>query len=164
CACAKRKQRTVNKINVVKLFQSLHPSRKTPSFSSLSSHKRRVIMRASPPGGAGLRDEVALAAGVEPSSFFHTHGSRIMKRLFVLVALLLALPLTASASGPDVNDTKLLTQPAVSAKNVAFIYAEDLWVCDHDGKNVRRLTTDIGVESNPVFSPDGRFIAFSGQY
>jgi tricorn protease len=87
-----------------------------------------------------------------------------MKRLFVLVALLLALPLPASANGPDVNDTKLLTQPAVSANHVAFVYAEDLWICTHDGKNVRRLTTDLGMESNPVFSPDGRFIAFSGQY
>src|SRR5207249_7292445 len=31
-------------------------------------------------------------------------------------------------------------------------------------KNVRRLTSDIGVQSNPVFSPDGTVIAFSAQY
>ena len=30
--------------------------------------------------------------------------------------------------------------------------------------NVRRLTTDDGVESNPAFSPDGKTIAFSAQY
>ena len=54
--------------------------------------------------------------------------------------------------------------PAVSAKNIAFVYAEDLWVADLDGKNPRRLTTDLGVESNPVFSPDGQTIAFSAQY
>jgi tricorn protease len=65
---------------------------------------------------------------------------------------------------PDPNDTRLLTQPAVSAKNIAFIYAEDLWVADLDGKNPRRLTTDLGLESNPVFSPDGVTIAFSAQY
>lgn len=87
-----------------------------------------------------------------------------MKRLFLLAALLVALPMPVSAKDPDVNDTKLLSQPAVSGTHVAFIYADDLWVCTHDGKNVRRLTSDIGVESNPVFSPDGRFIAFSGQY
>lgn len=87
-----------------------------------------------------------------------------MKRLLLLAALLLAMPLTATADGPDVKDTKLLSQPCVSKEHVAFIYAEDLWVCTHDGKNVRRLTSDIGVESNPVFSPDGRSIAFSGQY
>jgi tricorn protease len=87
-----------------------------------------------------------------------------MKRWFVLTAALLALPVAAGARGPDTQDTKMLSQPAVSATHVAFVYADDLWVCTHDGKNVKRLTADIGLESNPVFSPDGRFIAFSGQY
>jgi tricorn protease len=54
--------------------------------------------------------------------------------------------------------------PAVSKDHVAFVYADDLWVCDLDGRNVRRLTSDLGVESNPVFSPDGQTLAFSGQY
>jgi tricorn protease len=54
--------------------------------------------------------------------------------------------------------------PAVSAKNIAFVYADDLWVADRDGKNPRRLTSDIGVESYPTFSPDGSLIAFSAQY
>ena len=35
---------------------------------------------------------------------------------------------------------------------------------DRDGKNARRLTSDLGVESYPVFSPDGTIIAFSAQY
>jgi tricorn protease len=64
----------------------------------------------------------------------------------------------------DVNDTRLLEQPAVSASNIAFIYAGDLWVARQDGTAVRRLTTDEGVESNPAFSPDGKLIAFSAQY
>jgi tricorn protease len=64
----------------------------------------------------------------------------------------------------DPVDTKLLTQPAISATHVAFIYAGDLFTADIDGRNVRRLTTDDGVESNPVFSPDGKTIAFSAQY
>ena len=34
----------------------------------------------------------------------------------------------------------------------------------HDGRNVRQLTTDDGVESSPVFSPDGKQLAFSAQY
>ena len=37
-------------------------------------------------------------------------------------------------------------------------------VADRDGKNARRLTSDIGIEMNPVFSPDGQTIAFSAQY
>jgi tricorn protease len=64
----------------------------------------------------------------------------------------------------DPVDTKLLTEPAISAGHIAFIYAGDLFVCDLDGRNVRRLTTDDGVESNPAFAPDGKTIAFSAQY
>src|SRR5262245_38660915 len=82
-------------------------------------------------------------------------------KLSVMALLLLA---GASRAEPDVHDTKLLTYPAVSARHVAFIYADDLWVADVDGRRVRRLTSDIGVESHPVFAPDGRTIAFSAQY
>jgi tricorn protease len=64
----------------------------------------------------------------------------------------------------DTADTKMLTQPAVSAERIAFVYANDIWTADLEGRNVRRLTSDIGAEMMPAFSPDGRFIAFSGQY
>jgi tricorn protease len=81
----------------------------------------------------------------------------------VSLGIFLSLPGIGWAE-PDIQDTRFLTQPAVSAKHVAFIYADDLWVADLDGRNVRRLTSDIGVESRPAFSPDGRTIAFSAQY
>ena len=61
-------------------------------------------------------------------------------------------------------DTRMLTQPAISADHIAFIYAEDLWVANIDGSQPKRLTVDEGVESNPFFSPDGKLIAFSAQY
>jgi len=83
--------------------------------------------------------------------------------LLPLIGALLLLAGPARAE-PDLGDTRLLAQPAVSERHVAFIYADDLWVADLDGKNVRRLTTDPGVESHPVFSPDGQTIAFSAQY
>jgi len=66
--------------------------------------------------------------------------------------------------GIDTKDTGLLTQPAIGPTQIAFVYANDLWTADLDGRNARRLTTDIGLEMSPVFSPDGGFIAFSGQY
>ncbi len=66
---------------------------------------------------------------------------------------------------PEVGaPTRLLEQPAASATHVAFIYAGDLWVSSLDGRDVRRLTTHPGQESRPRFSPDGRWIAFTGQY
>jgi tricorn protease len=83
--------------------------------------------------------------------------------LCLCLAALVALSGPASAE-PDIHDTRLLTQPAVSSRHVAFIYADDLWIADRDGKNVRRLTSDIGVESHPVFSPDGKTLAFSAEY
>lgn len=64
----------------------------------------------------------------------------------------------------NVTDTRLMKSPAISANNIAFIYAEDLWIANKDGSNPRRLTIDQGVESNPVFSPDGSTIAFSAEY
>src|SRR5437868_4061750 len=101
----------------------------------------------------------------EPSHPFHERSAMRTPwsvRLLLLCSLFL---FTGKGRGePDVFDTRLLSQPTISAQHVAFIYADDLWIADLDGKNVRRLTTDIGVESHPVFSPDGRTIAFSAQY
>ena len=63
--------------------------------------------------------------------------------------LLLLFLLTGAASaagaipaGPDIRDTRLLSEPAVSAERVAFIYAGDLWTCALDGRDVRRVTSD----------------------
>ena len=64
----------------------------------------------------------------------------------------------------NITDTRLMSSPAVSTNNIAFIYAEDLWIANKDGSNPRRLTIDEGMESNPVFSPDGSTIAFSAEY
>ena len=88
---------------------------------------------------------------------------------FIPLALAAMLAAAAPAAaqqppGPDPTDTRLLTMPAVGPRNIAFVYSEDLWVADLDGKNPRRLTSDVGVESNPVFSPDGQTVAFSAQY
>ena len=64
----------------------------------------------------------------------------------------------------DPEDTKMMAQPAISQSKIAFIYAQDLWTADRDGSNPKRLTVDRGIESHPVFSPDGRYIAFSAEY
>ena len=81
--------------------------------------------------------------------------------LYGLAATVVAAALAAQ---PNVTDTRLLSQPAVSATHVAFTYAGDLWTAKLDGSDVRRLTTADGDEQNPVFSPDGQWIAFSANY
>jgi len=78
--------------------------------------------------------------------------------------LLLLVSSAVPAAAVDTTDTRMLADPAISAEHVAFVYAEDLWVARLDGSDVHRLTSDIGVERSPRFSPDGRTIAFSGQY
>ena len=65
---------------------------------------------------------------------------------------------------PADGGTLMLSQPAVSAGRIAFAYAGDLWVAGIDGSAPRRLTSHVGVELNPRFSPDGEWIAFSGEY
>jgi tricorn protease len=85
-------------------------------------------------------------------------------RFTLVFALILGLCAATGLQAVDTNDTKMLTRPAVSAERIAFVYANDLWTADLEGRNVRRLTSDVGTESYPAFSPDGRLIAFSGQY
>ncbi len=62
------------------------------------------------------------------------------------------------------GETLLLKQPTVGAGYVAFLYAGDLWIADRDGSNPRRLTAHPGEKSTPMASPDGQWIAFSGNY
>jgi tricorn protease len=81
-----------------------------------------------------------------------------------LVLFLAVICTAAAAFALDPKDTRLLGQPAISARNVAFTYANDLWVAGVDGSNPRRLTSDLGIETSPAFSPDGQWLAFSAQY
>jgi len=62
------------------------------------------------------------------------------------------------------QQTLLLKQPSISAQNLAFVYAGDIWVANRDGSNPRRLTSSPAEENSPVFSPDGKLIAFSANY
>src|SRR5262249_21627111 len=72
------------------------------------------------------------------------------------------IPIRAHALDP--SDTRLLSTPAITEGKIAFVYADDIWVADSDGKNPRRLTSHPGTEQNPYFSPDGRHIAFTASY
>jgi len=60
--------------------------------------------------------------------------------------------------------TRLLRQPDIHGDQIAFVYAGDLWIVSAKGGDARRLTSDDGMEYFPKFSPDGRWIAFTGDY
>jgi tricorn protease len=60
--------------------------------------------------------------------------------------------------------TKLLRFPNVWHDRIVFSYAGDLWTVGTQGGTASRLTSNPGLELFGKFSPDGRFIAFTGQY
>jgi tricorn protease len=65
---------------------------------------------------------------------------------------------------PAQIDARMLRQPAVSATQIAFVYAGDVWVAPKAGGLAARLSSPRGEESFPRFSPDGKEIAFTGRY
>ncbi|WP_119079685.1 S41 family peptidase [Chitinophaga alhagiae] len=62
------------------------------------------------------------------------------------------------------SETKLLRNPAVSEKHIVFMYAGDIWLANRDGSSPVRLTVNPAFEQDPYFSPDGKKIAFTGNY
>ena len=62
------------------------------------------------------------------------------------------------------DGTRLLRFPAIHGDQIVFTYAGDLFTAPASGGVARRLTTDIGYEMFPRFSPDGKWLAFTGQY
>lgn len=75
-----------------------------------------------------------------------------------LALLCLMVPVIASAQ------TKLLRFPDIHGDRVVFTYAGDLWTAAANGGNATRLTAHPGMEVFGKFSPDGKWIAFTGQY
>src|SRR5213594_406699 len=69
-----------------------------------------------------------------------------------------------TTSAQTSNGTRLLRTPTVSATQIAFAYAQNIWTVPRAGGMARRITSFQGQTSNPHFSPDGKWIAFSGEY
>ncbi|NIP82625.1 MAG: hypothetical protein GWM90_26760, partial [Gemmatimonadetes bacterium] len=61
-------------------------------------------------------------------------------------------------------DTRLLRFPHIHGDRVVFTYAGDLYTAPARGGQATRLTSHEGLEIFAKFSPDGRWIAFSGEY
>src|SRR5579885_2718563 len=86
-------------------------------------------------------------------------------RKVVLVGVLCFIWIATMASAVRAaSETPLLVQsPTVNATDVVFVYGGYLWSVPRDGGAARQLTTG-GHESSPVFSPDGKWLAFTGHY
>ena len=94
-------------------------------------------------------------------------GPSFGSRSTIVRAILFSIWALAAASGFAVEaraGTKLLRFPDLHGDKVVFMYAGDLWTCSAGGGSATRLTAHPGLELFPKFSPDGRWIAFTGQY
>jgi tricorn protease len=92
-----------------------------------------------------------------------------MKRTFASVVLTALLaggltsgrPLAADVAGEPL---RLMRYPDINAGRIVFSYQNDLWIVAEEGGTARRLTVHTGTEVHPKFSPEGKWIAYSGDY
>ena len=84
--------------------------------------------------------------------------SRSLTLAGALAAATLGVAPSASAQ------SRLLRFPAIHGDQVAFTYAGDIWTAPVTGGTATRLTAHPGMEVFAHFSPDGKWIAFTGQY
>src|ERR1041384_6591945 len=83
--------------------------------------------------------------------------------IFVILLIFCAASVAVRAQRTD-ELTRLLRFPDIHGDMIAFVYAGDIWTVPASGGTARRLTSHPGLELFPKFSPDGRWIAFSGEY
>ena len=84
----------------------------------------------------------------------------ILRRLISIFIL----SFTCTAIAQQMPEGRLMRFPDISKDQIAFSYAGDIWLVAREGGVARRITTHPGLELFPKFSPDGRSIAFTGQY
>jgi len=87
-----------------------------------------------------------------------------MRRLFPLCLIACwILPFALSVNAQTEKAT-LFQKPTLSKTHIVFAYGGDLWIVPRQGGDAERLTTGVGVETDPCFSPDGSMVAFTGEY
>lgn len=84
-----------------------------------------------------------------------------MKKIFLTFWILAVISISAIAQS---DKPTLFRQPTMNKTDIVFSYAGDLWKVSRNGGAAERLTSGIGGEVNPYFSPDGNWIAFTGEY
>lgn len=75
-----------------------------------------------------------------------------------------ALVATIAAANVTAGEARLLRFPTIHGDRVAFTYAGNLYLAPASGGVARKLTSHDGFEMFAHFSPDGKWLAFTGQY
>ena len=77
----------------------------------------------------------------------------------------MALVSAISASATETRDeARLLRFPATNGSEIVFSYGGDLYTAPITGGDARRITSHVGYEMFARYSPDGKSIAFTGEY
>ncbi len=92
------------------------------------------------------------------------HGSKFLAVPIRFAWALTLLCFSLADGAAKGIDARLLRQPDVSAAHVAFVYAGDIWIVAREGGIAHRLSSPLGEEFSPKFSPDGQQLAFTGNY
>ena len=82
-----------------------------------------------------------------------------MKKILLGLSLM-GIPFFAQAQ----TDARLMQLPDISDTQITFTFGDDIWVVPKEGGTAQRLTSPVGPEMYPRFSPDGSKIAFSANY
>ena len=85
-----------------------------------------------------------------------------MRKVLFVCSIVFVSALSIQAAEP--NAYLLLRFPTVSKTQIVFNYGGDLWIVSREGGEARQLTSGVGIEALPYFSPDGTLIAFTGEY
>ena len=83
-----------------------------------------------------------------------------MKNLLLSATFVILAVISSNAQ----VDASLFRFPDVSQNQITFVYAGDIWIVSKDGGFASRLSSPAGEEIFPKFSPDGKTIAYSGNY
>ncbi len=93
---------------------------------------------------------------------------RVLLTCTVWLAAALAIGQAAPPENPDrgspAGEARLLRFPTIHGDAIVFGYAGNLYTVSAQGGIARRLTSHEGYEMFPHFSPDGKTLAFTGQY
>ena len=81
----------------------------------------------------------------------------------ILLGLALAA-VTLAAQAAESPGRTLMRFPTLYGNTIIFVAHDNLWSVARTGGAAARLTADEGRDVMPRISPDGRWIAFSGEY
>jgi tricorn protease len=87
-----------------------------------------------------------------------------IRRFFAFILVVCVIGSATVTGAQETQEGRMLLFPDIYKDKIAFVYGGDLWLTSSAGGTARRITSYPGRELFPKFSPDGKWLAFTGQY